>query len=89
MKNYKFIISGKVQGVYYRKSVALNANKLNFSGMIKNLSNGNVEAVVSCEDERVVEFIKILKEGSLYSKVTDIKQSIVDKQCSNGFKVVY
>ena len=63
MKSYKFIISGKVQGVYYRKSVASNANRAKLSGYIKNLPDGNVEATVTCKESRFTEFITILKSG--------------------------
>ena len=74
MKNYKFIISGKVQGVYYRVSVKNNALKLNYKGYIKNLSNGNVEAGVTCKESQLSGFISILQQGSKSSNVTNIDQ---------------
>ncbi|WP_419763725.1 MAG: acylphosphatase [Arcobacter sp.] len=87
MKSYKFIISGKVQGVYYRKSIADNANRAKLSGYIKNLPDGKVEAVVTCHEKRVNDFITILKSGSPTSKVTDIKQSSLGSLHTNGFEV--
>ena len=85
MKSYKFIISGKVQGVYYRKSIAENANRAKLSGYIKNLPDGNVEAVVTCNERRVNEFITILKSGSEHSKVDNIKQTSLGSLYTNGF----
>jgi len=35
MKTYKFIITGKVQGVYYRLNIKTNASKAGFSDMLK------------------------------------------------------
>lgn len=87
MKSYKFIISGKVQGVYYRKSIAENANRAKLSGYIKNLPDGNVEAVVTCHEKRVNEFITILKSGSEHSKVDNIKQTSLGSLYTSGFIV--
>jgi acylphosphatase len=89
MKSYKFIISGKVQGVYYRKSVATNANKAKFSGYIKNLADDTVEAVVTCKEERLNEFITILKSGSQHSKVSNIKQNSIGSLYTGGFEIKY
>ena len=87
MKNYKFIISGKVQGVYYRVSVKNNALKSNYKGYVKNLSDGNVEAGVTCEESQLNDFIAILKQGSQYSNVTDIVQSEHNEVFNNTFEV--
>ncbi len=74
MKTYKFLISGRVQGVWYRKFVSENAKKHGFTGYVRNLPDGIVEAVANIEnDDRLKEFIEILKEGSPYSEVKNIK----------------
>ncbi len=89
MKSYKFIISGKVQGVYYRKTISENANKSKFNGYIKNLPNKNVEVLVTCPDNKLNEFIAILKRGSSYSKVVKIVRTSITQSFTNGFKVRY
>ncbi|MCP4971397.1 MAG: acylphosphatase [Arcobacter sp.] len=89
MKSYKFIVSGTVQGVYYRKTIKENASKYKFNGYVKNLTNGKVEAVVTCEDRKVKEFISILKKGSIYSKVTNIVESTINEIYTKGFSVKY
>ncbi len=74
MKTYKFLISGRVQGVWYRKFVSDNAKKHGFIGYVRNLPDGIVEAVANIEnDDRLKEFIEFLKEGSPYSEVKNIK----------------
>lgn len=87
MKSCKFIISGKVQGVYYRVNVKKNALKLNYKGYVKNLSNGTVEAGVTCEESQLDAFIEILKKGSQQSKVTNIAKSEHTTTFSNPFEV--
>lgn len=89
MINYRFIISGKVQGVYYRKSVQENALKAKFSGYVKNLSDGTVEAAVTCEESKLKDFISILEKGSPYSNVTSITKYSCDKIFTGSFNVTY
>ncbi len=74
MKSYRFIISGRVQGVWYRKSVQSHALQAGFSGYVRNLLDGSVEAGVSCGEERLEEFKALLRRGSESSRVDTIAQ---------------
>ncbi len=87
MGNYLFIISGKVQGVWYRKSVCEQAHKKGFSGYVKNLPDGTVEAGAALEDDDFAEFIAILEEGSLGSRVDNIEQFQSNEEFSGEFEI--
>jgi len=89
MKSYKFIIKGRVQGVYYRKFVSENAKKAGFCGYVKNLVNGDVEACVTTDETKLEEFKKILKQGSPYSEVSEILQSECKEYFTNSFEIKY
>ncbi len=90
MKTYKFIVSGRVQGVGYRAYVRENARKHNFKGYVKNLPDGIVEAVANIEnDERLKEFIEILKEGSPFSQVKNIEFFEIPNENFNEFEIRY
>ncbi len=89
MKSYKFIVNGKVQGVYYRKNIQENSTKAGFVGYVKNLSNGDVEACVTCEEDKLDSFIKILKKGSANSLVNKILKSEIDDIFKDNFEVRY
>ena len=91
MEWYRFIISGKVQGVFYRKSVSQEMMKKQFKGYIKNLNNGNVEVVAEIFDDEFETFMKILHEGSLMSHVEDIQYEIIDDAqfTTDGFEIRY
>lgn len=89
MSSYRFLISGRVQGVYYRANVAKNSQKKGFSGYVKNLDDGRVEAVVSCAEERLEIFKKILKDGSPASRVTSIEEQSADELYRGDFEIRY
>lgn len=88
MNSYIITVSGKVQGVYYRKSVKQNAMQNGYKGFVKNLANGNVEVGVMLDESNYDKFIEILKKGSAYSKVSnlDIKKS---NEIYNDFTIRY
>ncbi|MEA2049188.1 MAG: acylphosphatase [Campylobacterota bacterium] len=89
INSYKFIVSGRVQGVYYRKTINENAQKLNFSGYVKNLPNKDVEACISCNSDDLDKFITILKNGSSNSEVTNIEQLTTNELFSGKFEIRY
>jgi len=89
MKSYKFIISGKVQGVSYRLYTQQNAIKNSFFGYVKNLPNGDVEACVSTTEDRLDEFISILKQGSPNSIVKSIKKLSCNETFTKNFEIRY
>jgi len=85
------VIFGKVQGVFYRKSVSQALMKKQFKGYIQNLSGGTVEVVAEVFDEDFDTFMKILKEGSLLSRVENVTYEIINDAEFNtdGFEVRY
>ena len=87
MENYQFIISGKVQGVWYRKTVSDNARKKGFSGYVKNLVDGRVEVGACLEDDDFAIFISILEEGSMASRVDNIEQFQANEVFSGEFEI--
>ena len=73
------IISGNVQGVGYRTLVKQIANRLRVTGIVKNLSDGNVEIYCECSDKELFDnFLKHIKvkattEDVFAVNVDDIK----------------
>ncbi|UCB54746.1 MAG: acylphosphatase [Thiotrichales bacterium] len=69
----RFLVSGRVQGVFYRDSTRRQASTLGISGWVRNLVDGRVE-VLACGDERQLDvFSKWLEIGPEYAKVTNIE----------------
>jgi len=65
--------SGRVQGVYFRKSTKKKAKKLNIYGWVRNLSDGRVEAIFEGEENMVEQIIDWCKKGSVFAKVEDLE----------------
>ena len=91
MEWYKFIIFGKVQGVFYRKFVSQAMMKKQYKGYIQNLNDGTVEVVAEVFDDDFDTFMSILKEGSPSSSVEDIQYEIIDDAefRTDGFEIRY
>ena len=87
MKSYKFRVTGRVQGVYYRVSVQKNALKYHYKGYVKNMLDKSVEACVRCQESEVERFIEILKEGSHVSRVDNIEPFTCDEIFTDTFEV--
>lgn len=72
METIHMIISGKVQGVFYRASAKKKADELNICGWIKNTPEGNVEALVTGDHEQIEKFIQWCKSGPDRAVVKDV-----------------
>ncbi|RMG20850.1 MAG: acylphosphatase [Methanobacteriota archaeon] len=78
MKRVKLRISGIVQGVFYRKSAKIEADRLGVFGYVRNLPNGDVEAEVYGDDEAVNRFIEWAKVGPKRAKVDVVEVTNLD-----------
>lgn len=90
MKRVYILISGRVQGVFFRRFVIHNAMRLNVNGYVKNLGDGKIEAVLEGSEEQVDELIKLCKQGPIGAKIesVDIKEEKYKGEFSN-FEVRY
>lgn len=69
----RYLISGRVQGVFYRASAQQQAVKLGLSGWVRNLLDGRVE-LLACGDQAALEELeKWLQIGPDYAKVSNIE----------------
>lgn len=76
----RLLISGKVQGVFFRKSAKIEAEKLGITGWIKNLDDGTVEATVSGEEGRLKEFVVWCKKGPPFAGVKKVDEDWSDEE---------
>ena len=74
-KQALLLISGRVQGVFFRAHAAAEARRLGLKGYARNLLSGQVEALLQGPDAKIHEFIVWSKEGSPKAKVESVETS--------------
>ena len=72
MKRVQIIIKGMVTGVFYRRFVKTNADKLGVKGYVKNLIE-DVEARFEGNDSDVDKLIELCKKGPDGAKVDNVE----------------
>lgn len=84
----RFLVSGRVQGVFYRDSTRRQAQAREISGWVRNLFDGRVE-VLACGEPRQLEiFRKWLEIGPEHAKVTNIEEIAENpSRVPSGFEV--
>ena len=75
------IISGRVQGVFFRMETMRAAQRIGVSGWVRNLRDGTVEAVFEGDKTRVDAMLNWCKQGPPHAHVTDVK---VDREQYTG-----
>jgi len=67
------VVSGRVQGVFYRASAQEEALQLGLAGEIGNLPDGSVEAIVEGDRAAVDDFIAWCKRGPPSARVEHVE----------------
>ena len=73
IRTVNILVSGKVQGVYFRFFAQKQARKLGVSGWVRNLASGEVEIVAQGENAALEEMMAWSHKGSLFAKVKHVK----------------
>ncbi|CAM2060649.1 Acylphosphatase [Desulfovibrionales bacterium] len=85
IRSLQCIISGKVQGVYFRSWSHSQATSMGIKGWVRNIADGKVEILAQGLKTTLKEFIAHLLRGSPLSKVENIecKWTDYDKEYIN------
>jgi acylphosphatase len=73
MTRAELLITGRVQGVFYRASAQQEGLRLGLTGEVRNLDGGEVEAIVEGPRERIEEFIAWCKRGPPAARVENVQ----------------
>lgn len=66
------LISGRVQGVFFRSETGLQAKKLDVKGWVRNLADERVEAVFEGEETAVKRLVDFCRKGPPGARVTNV-----------------
>lgn len=67
------IVSGRVQGVFFREETRMAAERLGVSGWVRNRGDGTVEAVFEGPPEAVKDAVAWCRHGSPMARVADVQ----------------
>lgn len=82
----RVIVSGRVQGVFFRDSCRQEASRLGIAGLVRNLPDGTVEVIAEGDEEAVNALINWCKEGPSYADVDSVEVSDAEPTGASGFR---
>lgn len=88
METVRLIISGKVQGVFFRDSTKRKAESLGLRGYARNLPNGDVEVACSGRKDAVEKLIDFCRKGPEMARVDSIKSEKAENPGWEGFSII-
>ncbi|WP_158895936.1 MULTISPECIES: acylphosphatase [unclassified Pseudomonas] len=81
------LISGRVQGVYYRESTRQEAQRLGVTGWVRNLADGRVECHLEGSVEGLAQLERWLWQGPAAARVTGVVLEEVGGEGFTDFQV--
>ena len=85
MKSVRVIVSGRVQGVWFRAWTTEQAMALGLGGWVRNRHDGTVETVISGPRDQVEKMIGLLGHGPPLAKVSGVTVTPCDPPHDPGF----
>ncbi|HVO47989.1 MAG TPA: acylphosphatase [Steroidobacteraceae bacterium] len=73
IRGRRYLVAGRVQGVFYRATAAEHARELGIRGHALNLPDGRVEVIAFGAESALEEFVRRLWAGSSASRVTSVE----------------
>jgi acylphosphatase len=83
----RVLVSGRVQGVFFRDTCRRVASQAGVAGWASNLSDGRVEVVVEGDPGAVDEVVQWCHEGTRYSSVESVEVTEEKPEGTRGFSI--
>lgn len=75
MKHLSIIVTGKVQGVFFRASAKEAADKIGLKGIVQNERDGSVYIEAEGNEQQLQQFISWCHEGPPHARVEKVTTS--------------
>lgn len=83
----RVVVSGRVQGVFFRDSCRARAEAAGVSGWVRNVDDGTVEACFEGETKVVEDLVDWCRSGPDAAHVDEVEVSEEEPRGERGFQV--
>lgn len=87
MKRVHVVVTGRVQGVFYRATCAERARALGLAGWVRNASDGRVEAAFEGPADAVEAMLGWCREGPSHARVVAVDAREETPTGEVGFRI--
>ena len=88
MKRTRVVVSGRVQGVFFRVTCARLAREAGLGGTVRNLDDGRVEAIFEGDDGAVDRLVTWCRHGPDRAHVEGVEVAPEEPLGERDFRVV-
>lgn len=90
MARKKILISGHVQGVFFRADIRELAEELGIKGTVRNLPDTKVEVIAEGDEDKIQELVNFCKKGPSRAQVkaVDVSEYKSEKKFEE-FEIIY
>lgn len=81
------VVSGRVQGVFFRDSTRREAARFGVTGWVRNCPDGTVRAHVEGSAEAVAALVRWCRDGPRHARVHDVRVSEGEPLGCAGFEI--
>ena len=82
-----FLVSGRVQGVFFRAATEDAARRLGLTGWVRNLADGSVELVACGMEAKLAELERWLRQGPPRARVEQVQSRETELQSFSDFSI--
>ena len=86
IRRRRLLVSGRVQGVFYRDSCRRRAEEKGIAGAARNLPDGRVEVILEGAEDAVEHMTEWCRRGSDMARVDSVEVEDQDPQGATGFR---
>ncbi len=87
LQTISIIVSGNVQGVFYRQSAREKALAIGVKGKVMNLSNGDVQIIATGTKEHLEKLVAWCRQGQQKAKVSNVTSHELPLQQFDSFYI--
>jgi acylphosphatase len=83
----RYLVSGRVQGVFFRASTQQRALELGVDGYARNLADGRVEVLAQADEAALAQLERWLWRGPLQADVQSVVAEDSEESVATGFGI--